>query len=219
MQLIDHKIIRQTPLPPHTSSLFEYLFAGNGVFVRGVRPGLQVIMPVHLYNMPIRGLSELKPQLKLEPYPIPKDILISIWRQSCLARNDRGLIEILFHIQHRRDGWELRVPEQTQQTWQCQTTQPYHEAIAEFHSHGSGTASFSATDNAEEDGFRLYGIIGRLHTIHPEILIRAGLFGHFLIVPASCVFDLPDFLIDVAVRDQIAYQYYTINHNHHETQL
>lgn len=191
--------------------MFEYLFAGNGVFVRGQRPGLEVLIPVQRYDTPIRGLPNLSPIVNIDPFPIPKEILLSIWRQSYLARCEGGWLEILFHLHCWGDRWQLRVPPQTQEQWQCQATELYHDAIAEFHSHGTGAARFSATDNAEEDGFRLYGIIGCLDTLQPEILLRIGLFGHFLVIPASLAFDLPDFIVDAAVRDRLAYTFYTIN--------
>ena len=36
--------------------------------------------------------------------------------------------------------------------------------LAEFHSHGSARAFFSPTDDRDEQGFRIYGVVGRLDT-------------------------------------------------------
>ena len=38
--------------------------------------------------------------------------------------------------------------------------------VAEFHSHGGSRAFFSATDDRDEQGFRIYGVAGRLDDPH-----------------------------------------------------
>ena len=42
-------------------------------------------------------------------------------------------------------------------------------AVAEFHSHGSSRAFFSETDDSDEQGFRIYGVAGRLDSDRPEL--------------------------------------------------
>ena len=64
--------------------------------------------------------------------------------------------------------------------------------VAEFHSHGSLPAFFSATDDRDEQGFRIYGVTGRLDTVEPELSLRVGVYGHFAPLEWSRVFDGPD---------------------------
>ena len=64
--------------------------------------------------------------------------------------------------------------------------------VAEFHSHGSARAFFSATDDRDEQGFRIYGVVGRLDTLRPELRLRVGVYGHFAPVEWPQVFDGPD---------------------------
>jgi PRTRC genetic system protein A len=202
-QLVSYKIISTLPLPETTSQMYEYLFAGNGVFVRAIRPGLEVVMPVETYNKPIRGLPRIEPQLKFSYPQIPKDILLSIWQHSCLARDEeKELIEILFYLDYRQQMWRLRVPSQIQSRDRVFPTHPYHQAFVELHSHGSMNAFFSANDNAEENGFRIYAVIGKLDLHHPEILVRIGLFGYFWTIEASQIFELPYFFVDVSLKDR-----------------
>jgi PRTRC genetic system protein A len=203
-QLVSYKIVSTLPLPENTSKMYEYLFAGNGVFVRAIRPGLEVIMPIETFNQPIRGLPALEPQLKFNYPQIPKDILLSIWQQSCLAEDEnKELIEILFYLEYRQQMWRLLVPSQIQRRDRCQPTHPYHEALVELHSHGSMNAFFSATDNAEENGFRIYAVIGKLDTNHPEILVRIGVFGYLWTIEASQIFELPNFFVDASFKEQL----------------
>ena len=39
-------------------------------------------------------------------------------------------------------------------------------------------AFFSATDDRDEQGFRIYGVAGRLYTPRPELRLRVGVYGH-----------------------------------------
>ena len=65
--------------------------------------------------------------------------------------------------------------------------------VAEFHSHGSSRAFFSATDDRDEQGFRIYGVAGRLDArLGPELSLRVGVYGHFAPVRWSQVFKGPD---------------------------
>ena len=64
--------------------------------------------------------------------------------------------------------------------------------VAEFHSHGTSRAFFSATDDRDEQGFRTYGVAGRLDTDRPELSLRVGVYGHFAPVEWSQVFDGPE---------------------------
>ncbi|NJR76659.1 MAG: hypothetical protein HC773_30130 [Scytonema sp. CRU_2_7] len=44
--IIGYKIVTSSSLPTHTSSGLEYLYAGNGIFARAIRPGIEVLMPI-----------------------------------------------------------------------------------------------------------------------------------------------------------------------------
>lgn len=199
--LIAHKFVCSLPVPPHTSLMYEYLFAANGVFIRGIRPEITAIIPVQLYSSPIRGLTTLEPDISINLPLIPKALILSIWRQSCLAQDLNGqLLEILFHLSVDNNTWILTTPKQTQSPYHCQSVEPYNNALAEIHSHGAGAAYFSRTDNEEENGFRIYAVMGKFDTLNPEILVRIGLFSYFMTISASKVFELPNFIVDVATR-------------------
>ena len=68
---------------------------------------------------------------------------------------------------------------------------PPSGVVAEFHSHGTSPAFFSATDDADEQGFRIYGVVGRLDTTEPELSLRVGVYGHFAPTEWWQVFDAP----------------------------
>lgn len=210
--IIDYKVVRQKELPPHSSSMYEYLFAANGVFIRGIRPGLEVLMPVEYYCQNLQALPTVQPYIQIYPTRIPKSILLSIWQLSCKACNDRGAVETVFHIHHEQDRWRLEVPEQEQHTTSCKplcsdSTSSFFRATIDLHSHHTMPAFFSSTDDADEGGFRIYAVLGRVNT-KPEIRTRIGLFRHYWEIPASLIFELPVFVSDLSSEPQFTYQFY-----------
>ncbi|MDB9322363.1 hypothetical protein PN483_10530 [Nodularia spumigena CS-591/04] len=209
--IIGYKIVTTSSLPTHTSSGLEYLYAGNGIFARAIRPGIEVLMPICLSEQTIKGLPHLTPYLKITSL-VPKPLLLEMWRLSYQAGNQ--VQEILFHFHNTHLGWHLQIPEQIQTSSSCQPTRygsdsSYQNAIVEIHSHGSLPAFFSTTDNADESGFRIYGVLGKVNTLQPEIKLRVGLFRHCWDVPARAVFDIDSdfFMYDVSVLSN--YQFYS----------
>jgi hypothetical protein len=57
-------------------------------------------------------------------------------------------------------------------------------------------AFWSGTDNGDEQGFRAYGVIGRLDE-RPEIRLRLGVYGYWFPVPVSQLFDGPAGFVDI----------------------
>ncbi|BAY95602.1 MULTISPECIES: hypothetical protein [unclassified Tolypothrix] len=201
--IIGYKIVTSSSLPTHTSSGLEYLYAGNGIFARAIRPGIEVLMPICLSTQTIKGLPHLTPYLKVTPL-IPKALLLEMWRLSYQAGNQ--FHEILFHLHCTDAGWDLQVPQQIQTPTSCQPTHSgsdssHHKAAFDIHSHGSLAAFFSTNDNADESGFRIYAVLGRVNTKKPEIKLRVGLFRHCWDVPARAVFDIERdfFMVDVSL--------------------
>lgn len=200
--LIGYTTAADSPLD--SGSALTYLLAGNGVFASATRPGIKVLMPVCLSNQQIKGLPHLTPHLTITPR-IPKELLLKVWRSSCNACTESNA-EILFHF-HKQDAeWKLQTPEQTQNTTSCQPTESgsyssHYHAVVEVHSHATMPAFFSSTDNADETGFRIYGVLGRVGTTKPEIQMRVGLFQHCWNIPAKTVFDIESdfFMTDVSV--------------------
>jgi len=71
-----------------------------------------------------------------------------------------------------------------------------------IHSHHGMRPEFSRADDADERGFRLYGVIGNLPE-KPEIRMRVGVYGYFWEIPASWALELPDSLMDCNEEGEI----------------
>ena len=93
----------------------------------------------------------------------------------------------LFAVRWDGDAYRLVVPPQ-EGTAASLAYLPPAGVVAEFHSHGSSRAFFSATDDRDEQGFRIYGGVGRLDAPRPELRLQVGVYGHFAPVDWSQVF-------------------------------
>lgn len=182
-------------LPRIAATGFEYWVAANGVFARAARPGIEVLLPVD-YLAGIKGLAPLKPYLLVEPL-VPGELLIEMWARACTTLTPTNdLAEVLFHLTIQGDEWQLHQPGQEQTTatvtpLDISATSSTWAAAIEVHSHANYSACFSSTDDADESmGFRVYGVLGRVRSLKPEMVFRVGVFGHFWEVPAHRVFSL-----------------------------
>lgn len=61
--------------------------------------------------------------------------------------------------------------------------------VADIHTHGYLPAFFSGIDDADELGFRIFMVLGRLDTPKPEFCIRVGANGSFLPLSVDEIFD------------------------------
>ena len=99
--------------------------------------------------------------------------------------------ERFFAVRWDGDAYRLVVPPQAGTATRL-AYQPPAGVVAEFHSHGGSRAFFSATDDRDEQGFRIYGVVGRLDAPLPELRLRVGVYGHFAPVDWPQVFSGPD---------------------------
>ncbi|GCE32111.1 hypothetical protein KDA_75950 [Dictyobacter alpinus] len=197
-----HLITPQSGIPPFQAHLYDYLFAGNGVLIRSKRPGLEVILPVTTQE--IRGLAPIEPLVRFTYPPVPQHLVEQIlWCAQGAIGEEGNPVEILFHLEWRDEEWQLTIPEQKQTATSVVPTDDsagssYATALIDLHSHHGMQAFFSATDNRDEQGFRIYAVLGNIFK-RPELLVRVGCEGVHWIIPATTVFELPEGLIDASI--------------------
>jgi PRTRC genetic system protein A len=198
--IIAYCIAQTVDLGPIQASSYEYVLAGNGVFLRAARTGLAITLPLAICE--VRNLCPLEPRLELEcGGPIPAHLLsriLDLARQAA-AEEPR---EALFHLSYAEDRWQLEVPLQIQTECSVEPLDSgpessYARALIEIHSHHQMPARFSSIDDTEERGFRIFGVIGCIWK-RPEIRFRVGVFGQFIEVPARWVCEMPAEIRDCA---------------------
>lgn len=190
--------IATDPLPQCPAALYEYVLAGNGIFLRGQREGLSVRFP--LLSYPILGIPSLTPQIELTVPRIPQTLIEQMLGEAFDAwQAPSGPLESLFHFTCD-ETWMLTIPEQIRTAVSVQPADPehcpsYQSCLVEIHSHHEMRPEFSATDDEDETGFRIYGVCGSFRK-RPSISFRVGLYGQFFPTPASLIVELPPDLHD-----------------------
>lgn len=99
-------------------------------------------------------------------------------------------IEQMYHFYHFDDsrGWQVSLPPQEAGVARLTYRGGHQPSIVlDLHSHHQMDACFSLTDNRDEQGSRLYVVIGRIHA-QPVIKCRVGIYGDYLNIPALDIF-------------------------------
>ena len=163
---------------------YDYVLGEGGLYVQSESAHLTARLLVAPAE--VRGLAPVSEKLTLAHGPIPAHLfeLGLRWFQEAPD------IERFFAVRWDGRAYRLVVPPQAG-TATSLAYRPPAGVVAEFHSHGSLPAFFSATDDRDEQGFRLYGVVGRLDTLLPELSLRVGVYGHFAPLEWSQVFGGP----------------------------
>ena len=163
---------------------YDYVLGAGGLYVQSESASLTariLVAPAEVW-----GLAPVSEKLMLTHGLIPAHVL-ELGLGWMLAAPDT---ERFFAVCWDGSAYRLVVPPQ-QGTGSSLSYQPPAGVVAEFHSHGHHRAFFSATDDQDEQGFRIYGVVGRLDTPAPELTLRVGIYGHFAPLRWSQVFDKP----------------------------
>jgi PRTRC genetic system protein A len=192
--IVNHIFAKNAQLPPIADGvLYEYVAAGNGLFVRAQRPGLAAM--VRIGNIGMRGLADVQPYCMVE-----RRVPMRLFSWMLTRAYQVGHNEILFYLTGARP-WTVNVP--MQKVSSAGVIPLSYDAgadtLIELHSHNFMDAFFSATDTEDEkSGFRVYSVIGRLNSPHPQIITRVGIYGHFGAVPSMNVYEMPWIMEEVA---------------------
>jgi len=189
-------ILAETDTLPaiNLTSLYEFVIAGNGVFVRARRKGLEAMIPISMCE--IRGLQPVKPYVRLEAGRIPM-----IYTQAILAEFQSDLPnESLVWVRLEDKKWMVFKPEQIADENSVHPVDPFDPAgavaLLDVHSHDTMEPFFSTEDDKDETGFRIFAVFGLLDT-QPCVMARVGIYGYCWHLDASDVFILPDGIKDI----------------------
>ncbi len=185
--LVTHHVYDGRFLPPFDTQAYQYILAGNGIFVRAETPFFSAIVPVAACS--VRGLGPLLPKFRLKVARIPAKLLGAALTDARGARRPDGdLNERLYRFLHHGHRVQLHRPvQQATGVTVMAAGNDDPNTLCELHSHGNMHAFWSMTDDADEQGARLYAVIGRLDAAS-EIRIRVGVYGHWHPVPVTAVF-------------------------------
>jgi PRTRC genetic system protein A len=197
MNMFTKYILAETDTLPaiDPTSLYEFVMAGNGVFVRARRCGLEAMIPVSTCE--IRGLQPVKPYVHLEAGKIPL-----ICTQAILSEFQSDLPnESLVWVRVEDKKWKVIKPEQIANEYSVHPADPFDPAgaaaLMDVHSHDTMEPFFSTDDDKDETGFRVFAVFGLLDT-EPSVMARLGIYGYYWRLDAGDVFILPEGVRDIA---------------------
>lgn len=187
--------------------LYRYLVAGNGVFLQARREDLEVSIPLG-DGCDVRGLVDASGEVTLRAPRVPARLVRRCFdraRATCVEAGTPR--EILFYLRFDPDAaaWELTEPEQVAMHSSVRPVDPSDAscsaALIELHSHHEMRAFWSSTDNRDEQGFKLYAVMGEIFTT-PTLRVRVGVYGYFYELLASEVFEMPEGISEVIPEEE-----------------
>ncbi len=160
---------------------YNYIMAHNGVFIQA--DGQLLAARIPMVDCNIRGLASLDSYVTLKHGKIPQS-LFDLALNKAIAEKEK---EIYFAITWK-DGYHLFLTPQERQ--------PDHvkydalpDTLLDIHSHGATLgAFFSGEDNADDQGFRISCVLGKLSGL-PVIKIRIGVYGYFCDLKWADIFE------------------------------
>jgi PRTRC genetic system protein A len=182
--LVDYLVARQGP-PPRRGLAYDYIVAGDGVYLMADNDWLDVCVPVT--RCTIRGLPTFRARCVLRKGRVPT----CIWQQVVQVSHAwaaRGCEVLLAVTYSEAYGYRMSIPVQAVASENI-VYQPAANVVLEIHSHHRYAARFSSTDDNDEQRLRVYGVVGRLNREVPEVALRVGAYGHFMPVAWETVFD------------------------------
>jgi hypothetical protein len=178
-------LVARDGVPFRKGLAFDYLLAGDGVYLAAENEHIEVRVPVA--GCIVRGLPPVYPACNLKHGRLPQWIWDAIvWAAHVgYVRGREVLLVVTFDP---GIGYRLSVPPQVAGSEHV-VYRPTTGAVLEVHSHGPHAAAFSPIDNRDEQRLRIYGVVGRLGAERPEVALRVGAYGHHLPVPWESVFN------------------------------
>lgn len=191
---IQYHLCQESPLPP-VSWLYDYVIAADGVYKRAENDYMSACIPVTelTTHVGIAGLGccEL-PYFALKIPKLPVSALANIIGDACTHWSDYGRFIENYYIINKQ-GVALRPTQKgtagsVSYEFGAIAMKNSHTYLMDIHTHPA-EAFFSETDNADEQGFKMYGVLGNINLERPDFCLRLGVYGDFMTLRASEVFD------------------------------
>jgi PRTRC genetic system protein A len=159
---------------------YNYIFASNGLFIEAENKLMEVRIPIAYCD--IRGLAPLKVKINLTYGSIPQrffDLSLSMFLSDIEREQYIAVIGDA--------GYHFYIPLQDKEgasvTYECGD-----KVVLEMHSHHKMGAWFSGTDDKDETGLKVYGVVGNLDKT-PIVRLRLGVYGYYMPLAWKEVFD------------------------------
>ncbi|MBA7639103.1 hypothetical protein ES703_46761 [subsurface metagenome] len=180
MKPVGYLVKHPDGLSGETGLFYNYILASNGLFIKTESAIIAACIPVA--ECEVRGLAPMETKVTLTYGSIPQrfwDLALDIF----LANPDIEHYVAVTAVA----GYNLYVPVQDNNSGGV-TYEVGKNVVLDLHSHGVMGACFSPTDNSDEKGLKLYGVVGKLNAT-PIVKLRIGVYGYFKSLAWGDVFD------------------------------
>lgn len=182
------------------AALFEYLLAGNGLFVRAKRREFSAVLPLRAEN--VSGLPNATAGILWHKPKVPTELWRTILSHSQQTQSAASFKEEVYLIywDNVLSRWQWRASGR-ERSWAStladDSLAEYTECCIELHTHPPGALSFSGADDRDELGkFRIFAILIDANG-KPKIRFRCGVYDHLIPIPAALVGEMPGELVDL----------------------
>jgi PRTRC genetic system protein A len=167
---------------------YDYVIAKNGVFVESEGKYLAARVPVALaarsfYGTEIRGLEPTGTTITLRYGKIPAYIFNLAISHLMGDRKNERFAAVTF-----AGGYHVNVPEQTGKQAHVEYAVP-ENVVLDLHSHPTFSMAFSGIDDADEQGFHLYGVLAEVDSEMPTLHLRVGVYGYWSPIKLADIVD------------------------------
>ena len=167
---VGYLVNHQEGLSGERGLYYDYIIASNGVFIDAKGPLMDARIPVE-YCV-IRGLAPIETKVSLTYGSIPQrffDLALDLFLSDISSEHYVAIVGDA--------GYHFYTPVQDKSAGGV-VYEVGSSVILEMHSHGCMGAGFSGTDNLDETGMKLYGVVGKLDAT-PIVKLRVGVYGYF----------------------------------------
>jgi len=172
------------PLPPIKAFGYEYVIGANGFFIRAEDDRIEAMAPIAPATLH-SGLAHVAPYARLKVERVPSAWLSSVLQSAVKKLPNEAMYQFLFD----ENKWRCVAPKNQTATPSSLDFEDTGDAVIDLHSHAHHDPFFSDTDDGDEKGLRFYCVIGNVDTAHPTLIVRVGVYGHYLDVPATTIFE------------------------------
>jgi hypothetical protein len=166
-------------------SAYNYRLAGNGLFIMTL--GQHIEAQIKIAEISIRGLTKADSFINLRHGRVPQrfwDLALSVMLADPEREKYVGIIW--------KDGrYDIYYPEQTG-TGSGVEYRAAENVVVELHSHPGMPPCFSSIDDKDEQGLKIYGVVGLRPAnlpLYPSVNLRIGVYGYWMPVTWEEVFE------------------------------
>jgi PRTRC genetic system protein A len=205
-KFIEH-LIAESDVPPIKAIKFDYLLAGNGLFIRAKRKEFSVCLSLN--RISVKGLLEVNSEIVWHKPRIPSRIWQEILKNAREDSDSTEFKEDVYIVYWFKENsqWQWKNIGKTRNyasTIADDSLEEYGEACLEIHTHPPNANHFSQMDDADEQGkFRIFGILIDVHNPNPKVRFRCGIYDHFVQISTADIGETPNELFDLNLVKQV----------------